>query len=935
MYGATCRIFSITQDLQVPSPSSFATFDSTLDAEQVGQLPDLASDDENFDFDPLPGPANESDLDTESDSKSDSEPDGPGREAEEHHNDIQQQPAPTTQHPKSLPLRISLQFIEALEAACHENSMLAREDDARLWNPPRECLNIGDPALRQALKTFMGADSPITEETFNAIRDAAIERHPLDDFPSFYKTKTKLAELTGICPLETDMCLNSCIAYTGPFTKLNKCPYPTCHEPQYDQAKLAKGVQEARTKFWTIPIGPYLQSLWRNPETAKELKFRREVDKKIHLKSTTKPKEWDDITAGADYEKLVENGTIELTDMILMFSIDASDCWIYIWVILDFRPGLRYKKKVVVPGGFIPGPNPPKNVDSFTFREGLPIWDASSGESFISHPYLLLSTADGPGQQHMSGSNGHTARRHRYGAPQYYPVTLKPMNSEYLNEASDVDIQKDLRTSLSSEASIQEYHTAITNLLGSRTQTDYKMRQTQCGFGKPSILSGLPRCLGPPGVFPADLMHYILNIGDLLSGLWTGKLDKIYPPDNVDTWPWRVLVGDRWTQHGEAVAHAHHFFPDNFDRVPRNPAEKINSGYKAKEWQHWLFGLGPALLYGLLPHEYWLNFCKLVHVIRLLHQYSISQKSLVTAYQLILEFTYEFETLYYQRRVERLHFVRHSIHTPMHIVQEVLRVANPILYAQWTLERTIGNLGGEIRQPKHITRKETALPTGGIDVDDGYQFRPKIDNAARPVLDAAELDALKVFLSSKWNTPFEDKKHNSRITRAARLYIPENSQVARSRWAEKEHNRVTRMVQLKSNMPEGFEIGEVHYFFRYDVQKNIPTALAMVKVFGIPDRALLQESFETLWVARPGEAGMRVIPAKSILSVVAMIPFSENRGGELPPPQFTPPAQLLFAKHIISPFAVTFALPLLVLFFLICRRISSLAHVKPVHGVRG
>lgn len=79
-------------------------------------------------------------------------------------------------------------------------------------------------------------------------------------------------------------------------------------------------------------------------------------------------------------------------------------------------------------------------------------------------------------------------------------------------------------------------------------------------------------------------------------------------------------------------------------------------------------------------------------------------------------------------------------------------------------------------------------------------------------------------------------------------------------------------------MPEGFEIGEVHYFFRYDVQKNIPTPLAMVKVFGIPDRALLEESFGTLWVACSGEAGMRVIPAKSILSVVAMIPFSENRG---------------------------------------------------------
>ncbi|KAJ7755764.1 hypothetical protein B0H14DRAFT_2297073, partial [Mycena olivaceomarginata] len=155
---------------------------------------------------------------------------------------------------------------------------------------------------------------------------------------------------------------------------------------------------------------------------------------------------------------------------------------------------------------------------------------------FISYVYLLLSTADGPGQQHMSGSNGHTARiacrffcgligRHRFGAPHYYPVLLQPDDSQYDNEPDDVNIIQDLRSSQSSAPSIGTYHSSITYLLQSRNATDYKARQTQCGFGKPSILSGLPRCLGPPGVFPADLMHYILNIGDLLYGLWTGKLD--------------------------------------------------------------------------------------------------------------------------------------------------------------------------------------------------------------------------------------------------------------------------------------------------------------------------------------------------------------------------------------------------------------------------
>ncbi|KAF7372583.1 hypothetical protein MVEN_00121100 [Mycena venus] len=90
------------------------------------------------------------------------------------------------------------------------------------------------------------------------------------------------------------------------------------------------------------------------------------------------------------------------------------------------------------------------------------------------------------------------------------------------------------------------------------------------------------------------------------------------------------------------------------------------------------------------------------------------------------------------------------------------------------------------------------------------------------------------------------------------------------------------MVKFRSNTQEGFEIAEVQYFFRYQVEHNTPTPLAMVSVFAAPDRDLLQESFGTLWAARhQGAAGMRVISAKSIRSVVAMIPFPSNRGASL------------------------------------------------------
>ena len=76
-----------------------------------------------------------------------------------------------------------------------------------------------------------------------------------------------------------------------------------------------------------------------------------------------------------DYIKAVSEEKIKSGDTILLFSLDGaqlyehkqSDFWIYIWVILNLSPDKQYKKKHVLPGAFIPGPNKPKNIDSFLF----------------------------------------------------------------------------------------------------------------------------------------------------------------------------------------------------------------------------------------------------------------------------------------------------------------------------------------------------------------------------------------------------------------------------------------------------------------------------------------------------------------------------------------------------------------------------------------
>ncbi|KIN96966.1 hypothetical protein M404DRAFT_161850, partial [Pisolithus tinctorius Marx 270] len=150
-------------------------------------------------------------------------------------------------------------------------------------------------------------------------------------------------------------------------------------------------------KFTTIPLGPQLQALYRDPDLAHQMRYLHERMQQIiaELQDTGSISLVDDITAGWDYLGAVLDGDIRKDDIVLMVSLDGaqlyeskqSDCWIYIWVILNLAPNRRYKKVHICPGGFILGPNKPKNIDSFLFvglhhlaalqRKGLCIWDAS------------------------------------------------------------------------------------------------------------------------------------------------------------------------------------------------------------------------------------------------------------------------------------------------------------------------------------------------------------------------------------------------------------------------------------------------------------------------------------------------------------------------------------------------------------------------------
>ncbi|RDX43648.1 hypothetical protein OH76DRAFT_1327701, partial [Lentinus brumalis] len=186
------------------------------------------------------------------------------------------------------------------------------------------------------------------------------------------------------------MCADTCVAYTGPFENFRECP--KCKQPRYDPLELARGRQ--------------LQAMWASSENAHLMKHRRRETDRIVAEvqaSGGQLKVIDDLYCGRDYLSRVATTTmteeerkkkhIQPDDMVLMFSIDGaqlyasklSDCWFFIWILVDLPPTSRYKKRYVLPAAVVGGPKKPKNIDSFLFpslyhlaalqREGLLIWD--------------------------------------------------------------------------------------------------------------------------------------------------------------------------------------------------------------------------------------------------------------------------------------------------------------------------------------------------------------------------------------------------------------------------------------------------------------------------------------------------------------------------------------------------------------------------------
>ncbi|KAF9642967.1 hypothetical protein BDM02DRAFT_3104994 [Thelephora ganbajun] len=782
------------------------------------------------------------------------------------------------------------------------------DDLDRLRNPVEEELDIDDQYFRLSLDMYLIlANAP--QETYRELVAALLRFHPeaKGKLLSYDQIKRRVKDLTGIVPIYDNMCINSCMAFTGPYKDLDACL--ECLEPRHDPAVLrssGSAIKKPRQSMTTIPIGPQIQALWSHRLSAEKMGYRQRVTDAL-LDQLELPDILTDYTEGQDY---LDNVAPHLKphDTVLMFSTDGaqlyrnkkSDCWMYIWVIYDLAPGDRYKKRYVLPGGFVPGPNTPKNFDSFFFsgvyhlsalqREGLIVWDARDQQLHRDDPFLHFTTADAIGIADVSGSAGHHARlgcrlmceltgRHKPGTGHYYPALLKPCDCDHRGSNHD-----DINVNTISGPDHKKYQANLQLLLSSANSDQHAQHRRETGISKPSIFQGLSRVLPLPRCFPGDIMHQpVINLCDLLISLWRGQM-KLYGSDKKDTWDWAVFMdSQRWKEHGKEVASTSLFFPSSFGRPPRNPADKLSSGYKAWELLLYIYGLGPGIFYGVLPDKYYKHFCKLVFGIHTVYQRSVSVNSLEKADFALRQYVIQFEEFYYQRKIDRLQFVRQCLHSLTHLASETLRCGPLSGCAQWCMESAIGSFGREVRSHSNMfanianrgvlraqinaikaripdLEPDPALPHGSFPFGDGYALLWATDSTRRPVSNR-EAEAIRA-------SGIVDNSNQSAgpicILRWARLLLP-NGQVSRCTWKEK--SGAERVVRCARNVKARDQWHPV----------------ALISLYSAPDPALLETSSGTLLVCQyHGDNSLVLVEAQAIKSVVAMVPFMEKSEGSRP-----------------------------------------------------
>jgi hypothetical protein len=471
---------------------------------------------------------------------------------------------------------------------------------------------------------------------------------PDSDIPSFKRACGLVESLSSFTPRKYDCCIGSCMAYTGSYSELNSCRH--CHTPRHQDSG------KPRRQYTYLPIASRLIAMFRNHDLASKLRYRHEY---VHDEATVR-----DIFDSKHYRSLCQEHVKidnkehshcyfqDLRELALGGSLDGfapfnrrnKTCWPILIFIYNLPPELRFLAKYVLCAGVVPGPNKPKDFDSFLWplveeltelAVGVQAFDAVEQQLFVLRAHLIRVFGDIPAMSMAMKFKGHNGKcpcrmcqvwglrvPGDAGTTHYVPLD-RSHHPDVQNSGGTAVKRYDpsslpMRSHDKVMAQAREVDSAPTAAQRERLSKKY-------GINGTSILSRLGS-LNFPQSFPYDFMHLIYeNVLKNLVLLWTSPFKGL----DEGTGSYR-LMPNVWEAVGAATAQSSATIPSVFAASPPN-VESNKMACTANTWSFWLLFLGPVLMQKRFRKKvYFQHFVELSRLVHLCIQFELQKDDIRT-----------------------------------------------------------------------------------------------------------------------------------------------------------------------------------------------------------------------------------------------------------------------------------------------------------------
>lgn len=471
-----------------------------------------------------------------------------------------------------------------------------------------------------------------------------------NDIPTLDSIRSRVRFLAGFKPERYDCCVKTCCCFTGPLKNLNHCPH--CNEARY----ASDG--RPRKSFTYLPFIPRLLAFLANKSIAETLLYRANF-------SPSTDGSRSDIFDGNHYRRLLQqhisvNGKhlsktyfsdprdVALglsTDGFAVFKKRKQTAWPLLVFLYNLPPDQRFLIQNILSLGIIPGPNKPKDFDSFLWpfaQEMLRLacgekaFDGCTLKAFILRAFLIIIFGDIPAisaLMRMKGHNGLSpcrmceivavpvvgnSRNNTHYTPLDRSSHPKVIASHQAAEGKPLVQKYDpgnlpLRTHAKMLEQAQEVQLAPTQVAAEELAKVYGIKGVSILFHLASVEF--------PVSFPFDFMHVVWeNVIKSLILLWTGDFKGL----DVGSGSYQLSL-PVWQAIGAATTAAGKTIPAAYGPRLPNIATTDQNYCTADMWSFWTLYLGPILLHRQFSNQrYYKHFIDLVRLLNICLKFEIT-----------------------------------------------------------------------------------------------------------------------------------------------------------------------------------------------------------------------------------------------------------------------------------------------------------------------